>query len=311
VTAKTRRPTETTGAFGRLRRAASRVAGLFGAGRSDRELDDELNSHLQLHIDDNLRAGMPPHEARRHALLALGGLDQTKERHRDQRGIPLIEHFVQDLRFGVRGLAANPGFATVAILTLAIGVGANVTVFSLVNALLLKPLAIGDPSRAVHVYTGRSSNTPYPDYVTYRDGNSTLSGLGAFSFISLSLRGPSAPEQVPGAVVSGNYFSAVNIRPTLGRLLDERDDRPGAAGAVVVSYQSWRRRFLGDPSVIGQPLTINGHPFTLVGVLPPAFRGEMPLFAPSTVKFMMSASAFSTQMIGFLVVQQAASVVGD
>ncbi len=263
-----------------LRRLASRFIALFQAGKHERELADELNSHLQLHIDDNLRAGMSPAEARRQAALSLGGVDQTKERLRDQRRLPLVEQFLQDLRFAIRGLASSPGFACVAVLTLAVGIAANIVVFSMANSLLLKPLDIEEPSSAVHVYSGRASNTPYSEYVTYRDGNSTLAHLGAFSFVTLSVRGATAPEQVTGAVVSGNYFSAVGIRPQAGRLIDERDDQPGAAGAAVVSYQSWRRRFQGDPAAIGRPLTVNGHPFTLVGVLPPQFGGEMIPFSP-------------------------------
>lgn len=253
---------------------------MFGLAKGDHELADELESHLQLHVDDNVRAGMHPDEARRQAVLALGGVDQTKERYRDQRGLPFMEHLAQDLKFAVRGLARNPGFTAVAVLTLAVGVGANVTVFSLANALLLKPLDIADPADAVHVFSWRSSNTPYSDYVTYRDGNSTLSSLGAYRFISLSLRGPAASELVAGAVVSGNYFSTVGVHPVLGRLIDERDDRPGAAGAVAVTHQSWRRRFQADPTIVGRALTVNGHPFTVVGVLPTDFRGEMIPFAP-------------------------------
>jgi hypothetical protein len=246
----------------RLRRLTGRAAALLQAGKHERELADELNSHLQLHIDDNLRAGMSVVEARRHAALALGGVEQTKERLRDERRLPLVEQFFQDLRFAIRGLASNPGFACVAVLTLAVAVAANVVVFSMVNSLLLRPIDIGNPSSAVHVYSGRSSNTPYSEYLVYRDGNSTLAHLGAFSFVSLSLRG-AAPEQVTGAVVSGNYFSAVGIRPEAGRLIDERDDRPGAAGAVVVSYQSWRRRFGGDPAAVGLPSRLSsGSPGT-------------------------------------------------
>ena len=269
-----------TDLFRRLRRLTGRAAALFQAGKHERELADELNSHLQLHIDDNVRAGMSLLEARRHAAFALGGVDQTKERLRDERRLPLVEQFFQDLRFAIRGLAGNPGFACVAVLTLAVAVAANVVVFSMVNSLLLRPIDIGNPSSAVHVYSGRSSNTPYSDYLVYRDGNSTLAHLGAFSFVSLSLRGATAPEQVTGAVVSGNYFSAVGIRPQAGRLIDERDDQPGAAGALVVSYQSWRRRFGADPAAVGRPLTVNGHSFTLVGVLPPQFTGELVPFSP-------------------------------
>ena len=268
------------GSVRRLRGIVIRFFGLVRRADSERELTQELESHLQLHIDDCVRSGVTPAEARRQAVLALGGVAQTKERYRDQRGVPFIEHFIQDLRFAARALGKSPGFASVAILTLAIGIGANVTVFSLASALLFKPLDIADPASAVHVFSGRSSNTPYSDYLTYRDGNSTLSSLGAYSFISLSLRGPAASELVPGAVVSGNYFSTVGVRPTQGRLIDERDDQPAAAGSVVLSDRSWRLRFQSQPTMVGRPVTINGHPFTVVGVLPPEFRGEMLPFAP-------------------------------
>jgi predicted permease len=268
------------GSVRRLRGIVIRLFGLVRRADSERELTQELESHLQLHIDDYVSAGMTPAEARRQAVLALGGVDQTKERYRDQRGVPFVEHFVQDLRFAARGLGKNPGFASVAILTLVIGIGANVTVFSLASALLFKPLDIAHPGSAVHVFSWRSSNTPYSDYERYRDGNSTLSSLGAFRFVALGLRGPEASELVPGAIVSGNYFSTVGVRPVLGRLIDERDDELGAAGSVALSNRSWRLRFRADPTIVGRPVTINGHPFTVVGVLPPEFRGEMLPFAP-------------------------------
>src|SRR6266481_900792 len=171
--------------FMRLLRAwFLRLGGLFNRARRERELADELESHLQLHIEDNLRAGMTPVEARRQALLKLGGVEQTKEIYRDRWGIPLVESLIYDVRYGLRMLAKSPGFTAVAILTLALGIGANTTNFTLIDALLLRRLPVREPDRLVALSDPdkrdvESVTYSYPEYVELRDHNSVLSGLAA------------------------------------------------------------------------------------------------------------------------------------
>src|SRR5436309_12123730 len=169
----------------RLRAWFLRLAGLFNKERRDRELAEELESHLQMHIEDNLRRCMTPEEARREALIKLGGIEQTKESYRDRRGLPMLETLMQDLRFSVRMLRKNPGFTALAVLTLALGIGANTAIFSLLNAALLRPLpGVRNPGSLVTLYGGteRFRNTvfSYPAYVDIRDRNQVFSGVIAF-----------------------------------------------------------------------------------------------------------------------------------
>src|SRR5258708_13086733 len=171
-----------------VRAGFHRVRNSFRTGRLERALADELEAHLQLHIDDNVRAGMSPDDARRHALLSLGGVESVKEHYRDRRGIPMLEVILKDLRFGLRLLRKQPAFTFGAVAALTIGVAANVLVFSIANALVIRPLPISDPGAVVRAYVDGYSNTPYADYAAYRDRNHTLSGLAAFPNVPLLLR---------------------------------------------------------------------------------------------------------------------------
>ena len=288
----------------------TRLEGLFGKRRRDRELTAELDAHLQHHVDDNLRAGMTRDEARREAMRTLGGTDTVKEQYRDQRGLPAIDQLQQDLRYGVRMLGRNPGFAFVAITALAVGIAVNVVVFSVANVVLFRPLQVADPGRVIRAYRDQHSNVPYADYLEFRDGNTTLSALAAFQLVSVSLRTNGDPEHVFGQLVSGTYFDALGVRASIGRALAPSDDGPGAAGAVVLSDNFWRRRFGSDPQIVGRTVTINGRPFAVAGVAPPGFTGAMapldasfwvawnsPGFAP-TADQVQHRSGLSAHLIG-------------
>ena len=293
-----------------LRSWLVRLTGVFTTRRRDRELAAELHDHLQRHIDDNLRAGMTPEAARRDAMRTLGGSEPMKERYRDRRGIPALDQLQQDLRYGVRMLRRSPGFAAVAITALAVGIAVNVVVFSVANVVLFRPLPVADPNRVVRAYRDQYSNVPYADYLEFRDGNTTLSALAAFQLASVSLRTNGDPEHVFGQLVSGNYFDALGLRASIGRALTPADDGPGAAGAVVLSDNFWRRRFGSDPQVVGRTVTINGRPFAVAGVTPPGFTGAMapldasfwvpwnsPGFAP-TADQLQHRSGLSAHLIG-------------
>ena len=195
-----------------------------------------------------------------------------------------MQTLIQDLRYGLRMQRRSPGFSAVALLSLALGIGANTTIFSLANAFLLRPLPVEEPSRVVRIYSNRFSNTSYPNYVDYRDRNQTLAGLAAFQMTSLSLRNDGEAEHIFGQIASGNYFTVLGVRPALGRTFLPEDDR---TPLTVLSHGFWQRRFASDTGVIGKAVTLNGQSFTVVGVAPPGFTGTLaPLVADLWVPLM-------------------------
>ena len=202
----------------RLRAALIRLGNLFRRRRHERELAEELESHLQMHIEDNLRRGMSPAEARRQANIRLGGLEQVKEECRDAWGVRFINELLQDLRYGLRQLRRNPGFTTVAVLTLALGIGANTAIFSVVDAVLLNPLpyknstqlvwpTLQNPKSELHSFA-----VPHPTYFAWRNQNDVFSGVAATHFTGeFTLTGAGIPERIPGMSVSANLFSVLGI----------------------------------------------------------------------------------------------------
>ena len=192
----------------------------------------------------------------------------------------MIETLVQDLRYGVRILLKNPGFTVIAVAVLALGIGANATVFSLANAFFLRPLPVSDPESVVRVYSNRYSNTGYRSYIEYRDRNSTLDSLAAFQMQSFGLRIEAETEHTFGTIVSGEYFSVLGVASARGRLLAPSDDRAAAPPAVVLSHGFWKRRFGASSDVVGKTIALNDQPFTIVGVAAEGFTGVMtPLVA--------------------------------
>jgi predicted permease len=263
-----------------------RLAGLFNREKRDRELADELEGHLQMHIEDNLRAGMTPEEARRQALVKLGGLEPTKEEYRRQRGLPLIETLIQDVRYGLRMLAKRPGFTVIAVLSLGLGIGANTAVFSLVNTAALRPLPVERPDELVSLQNAgllRVSTTfSYPNYKDFRDRSGDgMAGLIGYRFVPLAVSHDGVNEKLWGYIVTGNYFEVLGVKPALGRLISPDEDRlPGAHPVVVVSYQGWQQRFGADPNIIGKTLLVNGRSFTVIGVAEPGFFGTEIIASP-------------------------------
>jgi predicted permease len=184
----------------------------------------------------------------------------------------------QDLRYGARTLLKTPGFLVVAVFSLALGIGANTSIFSFVNAVLLRPLPVADEARLVYVFSGTRTNpynvTSYPDYVDYRDKNEVFNGLAAYSGISVSLNSNEQAEMISGLIVTGNYFDVLGVRASLGRtFLPEEDKTPGTHPVVIISHGLWQSHFAGDRAVVGRQLLLNGQPFTIVGVAPPDFNG--------------------------------------
>lgn len=270
------------------------MRGTFGAARHDRDLADEIESHLQLHIDDNVRAGMTATEARRRAILALGGIDQTTEPYRDQRGMPAISHLIRDTRYGLRTLRRNPGFAAAAILTLGLGLGANMAMFRFVDAVLLKSLPVPNPEQLVLI---RPWSFSYPAFRELAARNAdVLSSTTARWTIRVNLTLDGTTEYLPGELVSGSYFTTLRVKPAIGRVLREEDDgSEGAHPVCVISYGLWQRRFAGDPTVVGRMIELNAKPFEVVGVTEEGFTGAE-LHARHDVQIPMSMTLNFTGM---------------
>lgn len=260
----------------RLREWMARLGGLFNKSRQDWELEAEIESHLQLHIEDNLRSGMTPDEARRQAMLQFGGIESAKEAYRDQRGLPVLEAFFQDIRFGVRQLRQNPGFTAVAVLTLALGIGVNTAIFSVVDAVLLRPLAYPDSGQLVSLsergpdWSGGSLS--YPNFADWRSQQSVFETFGAYTVNSFTLTGAAEPVRLTGALVSADVFAALRTQPEIGRVFREEEDRPGAPSVAVISHALWRNRFGSDAGIVNRTINLGGVSYAVLGVMPAGFE---------------------------------------
>ena len=273
-----------------LRTLLSRIASLFRREHLDAALDEELRSHIALAIEENMRRGMSKKDARTAALRSFGGLTQTREAYRTQRGLPFLDQFLRDLRFGIRQLMRSPGFALTAVLTLALGLGANTAVFSLINALLLRPLPVphaedlsvlnyGNPSQPDPNYS-----FSFPLFRTVEKRHDVFESIAAFSERTMQVRGSSGNVNVSGNMVSGQFFSMLQTPPLLGRYLTPQDDQKGGASsqfAVVISEGFWRTWFNRAPDVVGRKLIVANAPFVVVGVMPGSFIGADPTRRPS------------------------------
>src|SRR5947209_10620200 len=260
-----------------LRAWLVRFGELFRKERGDRDLAVEMESHLQMHIEDNLRAGMSPAEARRQALIKLGGVEQTNEIYRDRRGLPLLETFFHDLRFAFRMLRKNPGFTAVAALTLALGIGANTAIFSIVNAVVLRPLPYKDSARIVtfHTKTAMFPNftlaLTWPAFQEVRAQATLLEETTAYWATDRTLTGVDQPEVLRATGVSSGFFEELGGSAEQGRLLSEQDHKPGQDRLPVISDAFWRTRFAKDSSVIGRKLILDKEVYTIIGVAAQGF----------------------------------------
>lgn len=282
-----------------LRAWLLRFVATLGIGRRDAELTEELETHLALQVEDNIRSGMSLEEARRQAKIRLGGATQAIELCRERSRLPLADTLLQDLRYGARMLRKNPSFTLVAVFTLALGIGATSAIFSLVSAMLLRPLPASHREQLVAMYS-RVSGRPagdwsYPQYRALRESG-IYAGVAAQSGLDLSVTIGSRAELVWANIVSENFFSVLGMKPVLGRLFEESDDRgPGSDPVVVLSYDCWQRRFGGNTGVVGSKLLVNGNPFVVVGVAPRDFHGTrlMGYWAEMWVPLMTYAQVLS------------------
>lgn len=262
------------------KRIVSLFQNLFREPAVERALDDELRSSVEILTQEKMKHGLSQSMARREALIELGGIEQVKEEVRGIRAGRILEDFARDVRFGFRTMAKSPGFTTVAVLTLALGIAANSTIFSWINSTILNPIpGVSHTSNLMTVMRGERSEAPTPpfsylDYRDVRDNNRSLSGLLAFHQDFMYLTGMGNPERIYGALTSANYFDVLGVRPILGRgFLPEEEQKP--ASVAVISYALWQSHFGADRSVVGKAIGINLRSYTIIGVTPPGFQGCM------------------------------------
>ena len=259
-----------------------RLRSLFRWAQADQELDDELRDHLERATEEYVAKGMAPGEARRKAMLDIGGIEKCKEECRDARRVNWIQDLIQDLRHGVRMLRKSPGFTTVAVLTLALGVGSTTATFSIVNAVLLRPLPFPDPDRLVRIAFNEPGlglrDVPFsvPELDDLRNRAGVFTDVSAVASDSVNLTGAGHPERLEFLVTHHNYFSMLGVAPQIGRLFGPQDFALGFAPVVVLSDGLWRRAYGADLNVIGRTIRLDNDPYTIIGVLPRGFRHPGP-----------------------------------
>jgi predicted permease len=264
-----------------LREVLERVRSFFRKPQRDADLDAEVASHLELAVEENLRNGMSGEEAMRQALVRFGGVTQAKERQRVARGLPWLDVLLQDVRFAFRTLGRDPGFTIIAVLILGIGIGANITVFSVVNTILLRPLPFRNPQELVRILTknssGGESGMTYSADATeelQRQNRSFQSISGYFAFSgtdNLKLGGNGQPKPITGLMVAGNFFPTLQVEPSLGRLFTAEECLHNSRPVALLSHAFWKRQFGGDAGIVGQAIDLNKTPVTVIGVLPESF----------------------------------------
>jgi predicted permease len=259
-----------------LRVFIHRLRGLFLKRKLDQELEDEIRAHLEMQIEDNLRQGMSPDEARYAALRKFGGVEQVKESYRDRRGLAVVDSALWDIRYALRMLRRNPGFATVAALTLALGIGANTAIFSMLEGVVLAPLPYKDAERLVVVW----QSNPYahgippsgPDFQDWRHNARSFEQMAGMLWKAHDLTNPGAPEHLDGREVSAGFFSTLGVNLSLGREFSSHEDRLGGDPVVIISNRLWQDRFGASREALGRSVTLDGIDRTIVGVLPAGFQ---------------------------------------
>ncbi|MGB6483701.1 MAG: ABC transporter permease [Candidatus Acidiferrales bacterium] len=290
-----------------LRALLLRLAGLFNKGKRDRDLAAELDSHLQMHIEENIRRGMTPAEARRQALIKLGGVEQAKEHYRARRGLPALETLAQDVRYALRMLRKSPGFTAVAVLTLALGIGANTAIFSLVDGIILRPLPYPQSDRIVHLSWQSQNylipNLTTPEFEFFRDHNSSFASLaGIRDFTDQELKTGNTAQWVKALYVTDGFFETLAVNLQLGRPFGREFTRADASYAAVLTDSLWRSAFAADPNIVGRQIVLDNQSYIVTGVLPPGFKFTEPanLIASLHLGTGLTDQGINTDVIGRL-----------
>jgi putative ABC transport system permease protein len=267
-----------------LRQALARLLALGSSRRMDQELDDELAAHLEMAEQDAIRSGLSPEEARRQARVRLGGVQQVREEQREQRSAQWLETFMRDVRYALASLARDRAFTIIAVSILALGIGANAAMFSLIDAVLLKPMPFPNPERVVRVWeapTPTTTNQVSPnDFIAWKDQSTAFAAFSAEARTRLTTIIGGEPVRIFGKIVSADYFDVFRIAPLLGRTFQAGEDQPGASPVVVLSHSAWQARFGSDPAILGRELVLNGTPHRIVGVMPSGTFDRDDLAAP-------------------------------
>src|SRR5882762_11522417 len=260
---------------------------LFGKRKREKELDEEVRSHLDMAARERVERGEAEEEAERAVRREFGNVGLVKEVTREISGWGSLDRLMQDLRFGVRVITKSPGFTAVAILTLALGIGANTALFSVVNGVLLNPLPYPEPEQLVTLHESKpnfdSGSISFPNFRDWRKDNRTFSMMGISRSYSYSLTGRGEAEQLGAEFISSDYLTLLGVKPVIGRLFLEGEDEIGASPIVLIGEGFWNRKFGAAPDILGQGLTLDGRTFTIVGVVPASFKLQVWSFRASDV----------------------------
>ncbi|HEV2349094.1 MAG TPA: ABC transporter permease [Terriglobia bacterium] len=268
---------------------ATRFGAMFRKQRLEQEMNEEMRAHVQMLIEENVRHGMSPEEARGAALREFGGMEQTKVVYREQRGLPMIETIIQDLRYGLRMLANSPGFTALVVAALALGIGANAAMFAVINAALLRPLPFRNSGRLVAIdgIPAIRFNGPHTRVLSWEEwvGKSqTLQDLSIYEWGGLNVTGIDQPMHLPAVAVSEGFFRLLGVEPIKGRAFLSAQNAPARAEAVI-SYDLWQSHLGADPNIVGRNLDLSGTPFIVIGVMPPGFEfpGDTQIWIPAAL----------------------------
>ena len=264
-----------------LRTFISRSTALLSKRKLDRELDEELLAHIELATEENLRRGMSDAEARTAALRAFGGLTQTRENYRMERRLPFVETAVRDIRYALRQLRKSPGFTLTAVLTLTVGIGGLAAVYSVLEAVLMRPLPFYQPDRLVRLHEGvahqfEPAGLPAPDVISFARDNKAFAALAGFDHASFEVTGAGKPFAAEAERITASLLPMLGIEPMIGRAFTQNEDEK-AAPVALISYTVWRERFQSNPDVLGATIDLDRRPYTIIGVMPRNF--EFPLDA--------------------------------
>ena len=276
-----------------LQKLQGRFRSLFQKDKPDARMDDEMRSHIDMQTQENIEAGMKPEEARYAALRQFGWVESIKDTCRERRGGHWIQDFGQDIRYGARMLYQYPAFTAIAVLTLALGVGANTAIFSVVNAVLLRPLAYPDSGQLVWLcergFDWSGGSISYPNLVDWKNQQSVFEHFGGYSGNSFTLTGAGEPARLEGALLSADVFAALRTRPELGRVFREDEDKPGGPPVAVISHALWQDRFGGDAGIVNRAINLDGNAYTVLGIMPAGFA------FPNKVDVWLALGPYSAQ----------------